>query len=456
MHIVFFVEDSLESITYKKIEGLGTKLNPYLIYDGYDMMIIGDYVRDGHEFVGKYFEVAPKVTQIDLTLEDINYTPIGSNEYNFGGIFDGKQARFIIELSTNSEYLGIFHTLGETAKVTNMVITGTISGHAYLGGLAGRNLGIIENIYNHAHITSTLGNDIGGIVGFNQGTIKLVTNQGKITSNGSYTGGITGQNDGVIMDAYNRNDVIGFSNVAGITGNNMGEISNSYNSGHILAKDSIAAGIAGTNSSIIYQVFNSGQITATNQNAAGIVGNFSAGNLSEAYNAGMILSKKGQAAGIVAYMNTGSISSVYQFGEIYSVEDIGIIIGFIEQGHLSAIYYDIDVTNQSDLSGYKKPQYSVGNKASDVRSNGLHHGQMIGMHALSVTNMNLANPSKYKMLPSLVSTSFYPQFAVFANSSLDYVRQDSLTSVETHTFIVGDGSMVNPYLIRNESDWLAC
>ena len=67
-----FVEDSLESITYKKIEGLGTKLNPYLIYDGYDMMIIGDY-RDGHEFVGKYFEVAPKVTQIDLTLEDINY-----------------------------------------------------------------------------------------------------------------------------------------------------------------------------------------------------------------------------------------------------------------------------------------------------------------------------------------------------------------------------------------------
>ncbi|WP_208454243.1 dockerin type I repeat-containing protein [Acholeplasma laidlawii] len=450
-----FVEDSLESITYNKLEGLGTKLNPYLIYDGYDMMIIGDYVRDGHEFVGKYFEVAPKVTQIDLTLEDLGYTPIGSNEYNFGGIFDGKQARFIIELSTNSEYLGIFHTIGETAKVSNMVITGNIRGHAYLGGLAGRNLGTIENIYNHAHITSTLGNDIGGIVGFNQGTIKRVTNQGKITSNGSYTGGITGQNDGVIMDAYNRNDVTGFSNVAGITGHNMGEISNSYNSGHILAKDSIAAGIAGTNSSIIYQVFNSGQIIATNQNAAGIVGNFSAGNLSEAYNAGMILSKKGQAAGIVAYMNTGSISSVYQFGEIYSVEDIGIIIGFIENGNLSSIYYDIDVTNQSDLSGYKKPQYPVGNKTSDVRTNGLYHGQMIGMHALSVTNMNLANPNKYKMLPSLISTSFYPQFTVFSNSSFDYVREDSLKSVETHTFIVGDGSMVNPYLIRNESDWLA-
>ncbi|OED59032.1 InlB B-repeat-containing protein [Acholeplasma laidlawii] len=450
-----FVEDSLESITYKKIEGLGTKLNPYLIYDGYDMMVISDYVRSGHEFVGKYFEVAPKVTQIDLTLEDLGYTPIGSNEYNFGGIFDGKQARFIIELSTNSEYLGIFHTIGETAKVSNMVITGNIRGHAYLGGLAGRNLGTIENVYNHAHITSTLGNDIGGIVGFNQGTIKLVTNQGKITSNGSYTGGITGQNDGVIIDAYNRNDVTGFSNVAGITGHNMGEISNSYNSGHILAKDSIAAGIAGTNSSIINQVYNSGQITATNQNAAGIVGNFSAGNLSEAYNAGMILSKKGQAAGIAAYMNTGSISNVYQFGEIYSVEDIGIIIGFIENGNLASIYYDKDIINEHDLSGYKKPEYSIGNKLSDVRSKSLYHGQMIGMHALSVTNMNLANPNKYKMLPSLISTSFYPQFTVFSNSSFDYVREDSLKSVETHTFIVGDGSMVNPYLIRNESDWLA-
>ena len=38
-------EDSLISITHKKIECLGTKTDPYLIYDGYDMMVINDYVK---------------------------------------------------------------------------------------------------------------------------------------------------------------------------------------------------------------------------------------------------------------------------------------------------------------------------------------------------------------------------------------------------------------------------
>lgn len=43
---------------------------------------------------------------------------------------------------------------------------------------------------------------------------------------------------------------------------------------------------------------------------------------------------------------------------------------------------------------------------------------------------------------------------MFFNSSFDYVREDFLKFVEIYIFIVGDGSMVNFYFIRNESDWL--
>lgn len=50
--------------------------------------------------------------------------------------------------------------------------------------------------------------------------------------------------------------------------------------------------------------------------------------------------------------------------------------------------------------------------------------------------------------------SFYPQIAFFANHPKDFVKTDSLDSVKTETFIVGEGTSENPYLIRNESDWL--
>ena len=38
---------------------------------------------------------------------------------------------------------------------------------------------------------------------------------------------------------------------------------------------------------------------------------------------------------------------------------------------------------------------------------------------------------------------------------MTWLNKDSLKSVTTQTFIVGDGSVNNPYIIRNESDWLA-
>src|SRR5690554_4073983 len=245
-----FNNDSLKSITHKKIDDSGTSSDPYIIYDGYDMMTIYEYVLNGNEFVNKHFKVADGVDLIDLSISDLNYLPIGTDYYNFNGILNGNNATFIININSNDSYQGIFHTLGENAKITNLTINGSVVGRGYTGSLAGRNLGNIDNVTNYAQVTSTSdsqgGNDTGGIVGFNSGVISNTTNNGIVKSNSSYIGGIAGQSTGEINNSYNRASVTGFGNVGGIVGMNSGIIRNTYNIANITATESVVGGIAGT------------------------------------------------------------------------------------------------------------------------------------------------------------------------------------------------------------------
>ena len=82
---------------------------------------------------------------------------------------------------------------------------------------------------------------------------------------------------------------------------------------------------------------------------------------------------------------------------------------------------------------------------------------MIGTYAVGNQSyqMNLTPSTQFKVQDSKETESYYPQMTYFANHANDMVKQDSLKSVTTQTFIVGDGSVNNPYIIRNESDWLA-
>ena len=136
-----FKQDSLKSITHKKLDGEGTQASPYLIYDGFDMMTIHEYVKNGNEFSNKHFKVADGIKHIDLTEPGLDYIPIGTEIYSFGGMFNGNKATFYIHLDSFENYQGIFHTLDETANIFDLTINGYIRGRGYVGSLAGRNLG---------------------------------------------------------------------------------------------------------------------------------------------------------------------------------------------------------------------------------------------------------------------------------------------------------------------------
>ncbi|MCU0104630.1 InlB B-repeat-containing protein [Acholeplasma vituli] len=456
-----YSSDSLKSITRNVFTGAGTLLDPYLIYDGYDMKTIGDYVKKDIDFTNKYFKVAEGIQTIDLSDAELMYDPIGTDQSYFNGTFDGNKALFTIMFNNpNQDYMGMFHTLGTKALIKNLTIQGTIHGRSYLGGLASRNMGSIEFVTNLVNITSTTGTSTGGIVAVNSGTIRQSVNKGNITLRGSFVGGIAGENEGTIALSYNKGIIDGDTSVGGIAGMNTKIIQTSYNTEKVTGNTQIG-GIAGVNYNAISESYNMGSIIAK----VGIVGGIAGLNQSttlqasiiNSYNTGAIQSLGNLAGGLVGLMSSGMLSDLYNAGSVFGLSEVGAIIGQRTTGTTVRAYYDLNILENSSSTIGIKPTKAISNIDNTTTLKGLYRGQMAGMNAIgmSVRQMNFSNPALFAMTASHDMWSYYPQIKAFTtNSSVD-VRNDSMLSVRGKTFIYGEGTNDNPYILNSESDVIA-
>ena len=131
-----------------------------------------------------------------------NWTPIGSENTPYTGIFDG-QGHTIYHLTINStaDYQGLVGSLGEGGVIQNLTMgeTCSVTGGNYVGGICGYSEnGTIANCTNSGAVT---GSDyVGGICGANNGTLQNCYNTGAVT--GGDAGGICGANNGTITNCY--------------------------------------------------------------------------------------------------------------------------------------------------------------------------------------------------------------------------------------------------------------
>lgn len=133
---------------------------------------------------------------------------------------------------------------------------GTITARAgeNVGGLLGNNSGTLTAGYNTGVVKAEQSSNVGGIAGTNSGTLDQVFNSvvtvtknetgetdadgrklykytytnGGAISGASNVGGIVGSNEGTLRNAYSTTAVEGNSNVANIVGSNAGQVSNIY------------------------------------------------------------------------------------------------------------------------------------------------------------------------------------------------------------------------------------
>ena len=189
--------------------GSGTEMDPFLIYTQEDLAGIASGSS------GKYYKLAN-----DITLTS-DWVPIVS----FSGTLDGGGytiSGLNVPGSSTPNLGGIVNSLKAGATIKNLNVNGSVTSNyasnARVGGIVGYNYGTVDNCTFSGSVTgSKMGYSnngaIGGIVGLNQsGTITGCINNADVSGQGRdklFVGGITGSNHGTLANCTNTGTIRG-------------------------------------------------------------------------------------------------------------------------------------------------------------------------------------------------------------------------------------------------------
>ena len=232
---------------------------------------------DGYPLSGSYLLTA----DIDLGGSGGSpWTPIGTSSTHFTGTFNGggNTISGLYIDNTNSDYQGLFGYVGTGGTVQNLTVSGTVSGDLYVGGVVGYNAGTVENCANTSDVTGTgsgTSTYAGGVVGYNNGgTVTNCYNTGSVTGRGihTYVGGIVGINYATLTHCYNTGSVSGNNQVGGVAGSNSpsATLTHCYNTGSVQGDDNVG-GVVGMNYATLTHCYNTGSVSGNNQ-VGGVAG----------------------------------------------------------------------------------------------------------------------------------------------------------------------------------------
>ena len=148
-------------------DGICKVCHSYKISNEDELFAFAQYVNSGNTS-------ADAVLMADITVtEHDSWTPIGNSNKPYSGKFDGN-GHTISGLKfndTEKDYVGLFGYVGYGGKITSVgVIESSFIGDDYVGGICGYNEGTITDSYNTGSVSGEY-EDVGGICGYNEGTI---------------------------------------------------------------------------------------------------------------------------------------------------------------------------------------------------------------------------------------------------------------------------------------------
>lgn len=221
-----------------------------------------------------------------------SWTPVGSDDTPFAGIYDGGGhmiARLKIDM-TASDNVGLFGVVdGDEPQILDLhIISGSIKGNGNVGGICGANLGGDFTLCSNAAAVEGAGDNVGGIAGLNDsGNIVASGNTGTVVGE-NCVGGVAGNNSGGIIACRNTGTVRGTDAVGGVAGiNDMGGLASCYNTNTVTGNRYVG-GLVGLNSGpaegddpddepriedggVVLACYNSGVVTGVNS-VAGVSG----------------------------------------------------------------------------------------------------------------------------------------------------------------------------------------
>lgn len=371
---------SSEGVT--SLSGEGTESNPYKIGTANELAFLAKKINEGDAtYVGKHY-----VLVSDIDLAEKEWTPIGTKDKPFKGVFDGKNHK-IVGLTINyvlpdsaeaeKKYMGLFGATSSDvdidrvldgyepdmvkildwskncAVLKNIVFTDveiSVEGQT-VGALVGKATNTyIDNIKVESGSLKTMGNS-GGVVGFLSGSVINNVSTGKeytvgtVDKGGYSIGGIVG----AVRDDDSNNAIINCTNNAKV---------------EVYITTASAAGILGNiadapASTLVYGCVNNGEVSIykiktesndansnkyLNNSATGIVGSSNGQQTTSIINCinnGKIINNSGSKAGSLAGI------SKYTAGLISGCVNNGEITGkaYIRSGIISHNYTNLVIRN---------------------------------------------------------------------------------------------------------------
>ena len=249
----------------------------------------------------------------DISLSGIEFEGIPS----FSGVFDGC-GHSITDMTIDGDrsYSGLFCYVGRSGLILALNVKGNIEASITryaTGGIAGENNGVIKNCCFNGNVSG--GDFVGGIAGINDmsGQIFDTVSEGNVSGR-HCTGGIAGRNDGSIRGCENRSHVNTEykENPLQLT-----DLDSKLSVGNV---DALLNGEEIADSSVIWDIYNIGGIAGRSSGVIGdCVNNGNVGYEHVGYNIGGI-------AGIHSGYIYGCTNNAYVCGK----KDVGGIVGQAE------------------------------------------------------------------------------------------------------------------------------
>ncbi len=240
----------------------GTAAKPYLIADQQQMDAMHTLLAAGEK---KYFKMVDDVDMTGVAWAPLNPASPYDKETDFNG--DGHTiSNFSCNASSYPSFFGVLYGKCHDVKFVDAAITAASKGCGILGGYGGTagKPCVVENVHVQGTVTSTVGNCVGGM--FGTGREAVISNSSAdviISSVGQQVGGIIGTDAGL-----------------GVT------ITNCWTAGSVSTTASIAGGICGdllAEGSSILNCYSTASVT-TQFIFGGIVGRACAGQKTNATN----------------------------------------------------------------------------------------------------------------------------------------------------------------------------
>jgi hypothetical protein len=261
--------------------GNGTAEDPYQIADWYQLDNVRNYLSSYFIVINDLDSNSIGYTELASTTahEGKGWQPIGSSP-PFVGSFDGQGYEIrdlFIDRSGESD-VGLFGVVGAAGAIENVGVCGNVTGNDDVGGLVGKNEGTVSTSYSTGSVT---GDDfVGGLMGKNEGTTSNSSSGSSVIGN-TRVGGLVGQNSNTASNSYSTGRVTGSDYVGGLAGRNEGPVSNSYSTGNVTGYDEVG-GLVGKNEDTVSDSYSTGSVTGYDD-VGGLVGWNDAGNVYDSF-----------------------------------------------------------------------------------------------------------------------------------------------------------------------------